>query len=327
MPLVSIVVPVYNTSLYLDSCIESLLSQTVADIEIILVDDGSTDGSSAKCDMLALADFRIKVIHKENGGLSDARNCGAMAATAPFIGFVDSDDVVCPEMYEILLRDIAETGADIATCNVLELHEKDFLDRDISNVELSKGSPEVLTGKDALGRMLRSEDLPKIWVPTRLYPRWLFEQGFVFPVGRTYEDAYTIVDIFSKMKTVSVNSSPLYCYLHHDNTITSSPYTEKTHDIIIAWERCSNQISKQYPDLIRDADFRCYWARCVVLDKMIAKGGMEGSDEEADIVAYLRSRYSTVKKHRSLSRSRKMLLKLLLLNLAAYRYVVRHAKG
>lgn len=109
-PKVSIVVPVYNSKQYLARCLDSLLAQTVSEIEVVLVDDGSTDGSSLACDGWADIDPRIRVIHKENGGLSDARNCGAMAARALYVAFVDSDDSVDLDFCESLLNDIEATA-------------------------------------------------------------------------------------------------------------------------------------------------------------------------------------------------------------------------
>jgi glycosyltransferase involved in cell wall biosynthesis len=115
--LISIIVPVYNTLPYLEKCVNSLLVQTHSNLEIILVDDGSTDGSSQLCDDLAAKDERIKVFHKQNGGVSSARNAGLAKATGNYIGFVDSDDWVEPDMYAILLELIQKNNAQIAGCN------------------------------------------------------------------------------------------------------------------------------------------------------------------------------------------------------------------
>lgn len=114
---VSIIVPVYNTSRYLDRCLKSLVGQTIKDIEIILVDDGSTDGSSVLCDNYAKMDNRIKVVHKENGGLSSARNAGIDIASGKYIGFVDSDDDVESDMYELMKEVIETENVDFVMCD------------------------------------------------------------------------------------------------------------------------------------------------------------------------------------------------------------------
>ena len=121
MPILSIVVPVYKTEAYLRRCVDSLRAQTVTDLEIILVDDGSPDASPALCDALAQEDSRIKVVHKTNGGAPDARNAGMAVATGEYIGFVDSDDDVAPTMYETLLTAIRRDGSDIAMTDYLRI--------------------------------------------------------------------------------------------------------------------------------------------------------------------------------------------------------------
>ena len=163
-PKVSIVVPVYNSKQYLARCLDSLLGQTVSEIEVVLVDDGSTDGSSLTCDGWADIDSRIRVIHKENGGLSDARNCGALAARAPYIAFVDSDDSVDLDFCESLLHDIEATGADIATCDVVDVEDGCELP---DHIDASHRTVEVVTPVEALRASIASS-LPRIWVPTRL---------------------------------------------------------------------------------------------------------------------------------------------------------------
>ena len=121
MPKISIIVPIYNVERYLMECIDSIRNQTLTDIEIILVDDGSPDNSGAICDDCALKDDRIKVIHKKNGGLSSARNAGLKVAIGEYIGFVDSDDWVDGEMYEFLYKNAVEKHAEIAACNIAKM--------------------------------------------------------------------------------------------------------------------------------------------------------------------------------------------------------------
>ena len=118
MPIVSVIVPVFNVEKYLDKCIESLIKQKLKDIEIILVDDGSTDLSGKICDEWKTKDSRIQVIHKKNGGLSDARNVGVELAKGKYIGFVDSDDYVSDDMFQILYQNIEKENADISICGM-----------------------------------------------------------------------------------------------------------------------------------------------------------------------------------------------------------------
>ena len=115
--LISVIVPVYKVERYLCRCVDSIIAQTYTNLQIILVDDGSPDGSGAICDDYAAKDSRITVIHKKNGGLSDARNAGLVAACGSYIGFVDSDDYIEPEMFEELLLKAMDTGADLTLCD------------------------------------------------------------------------------------------------------------------------------------------------------------------------------------------------------------------
>ena len=115
-PLVSVIVPVYKVEKYLDKCVESIVGQTYKNLEIILVDDGSPDNCPAMCDKWADRDSRIKVIHKQNGGVSSARNAGIDAVQGEFIGFVDSDDWLEPDMYDCLVKNALEYNADISRC-------------------------------------------------------------------------------------------------------------------------------------------------------------------------------------------------------------------
>ena len=119
-PLISIIVPVYNVEKYLSKCIDSIINQTYKNIEIILIDDGSTDSSGAICDKYALVDSRIHVLHIENSGVSNARNVGLNHATGDYIGFVDSDDYIEPNMYELLLEELIADDVDVVQCNHAE---------------------------------------------------------------------------------------------------------------------------------------------------------------------------------------------------------------
>ena len=122
-PLLSIIVPVYKVENYLPKCIDSILAQTFTDFELILVEDGSPDNCPALCDAAAEKDARVRVIHQKNGGLSAARNAGLDAARGAWIGFVDSDDYIAPEMYEVLHQAVQSTGADLALCDYAEVDE------------------------------------------------------------------------------------------------------------------------------------------------------------------------------------------------------------
>jgi len=318
MPLVSVVVPVYNVAEYLDKCVQSLVDQTLADIEIILVDDGSTDSSPRMCDDWARKDSRIRVIHKENGGLSDARNVGAASAKADYVGFIDSDDYVDPSMFEALRAAIVRYGVDLATCDVTYEPSGRREEFDIPATPDGDGV-YILDAEVALRESVLSR-LPRIWVPTKLYPRRLFEEGFKFPLGKTYEDAYTIVDLMSRVEKVSVDPRGFYHYVRHDGeSITTAGFSDKSFDVIEAWDANSALLDETFPALHEEIDFRCYWAHFTVLDKMILSGVPSSDPRFKRVVAYLRESASGVLTNRYVGSGRKLATRFLKKSTAIYR--------
>lgn len=150
MPEISIIVPIYNVAQYLHKCVDSILAQTFTNFEVILVDDGATDNSGAICDAYAEQDSRVKVIHKVNGGLSDARNAGIEVAQAPYLGFIDSDDYISREMFQLLHDDIVREQADLAICGIYDVygdkaprqkpHTYEVLTREAATIKIFEGN-------------------------------------------------------------------------------------------------------------------------------------------------------------------------------------------
>lgn len=184
-PEISIIVPVYNVERYLPQCIDSILNQTFRDIEVILVDDGSPDRSGAICDEYTARDQRIKVLHRPNAGVSAARNAGIAAASAPFIGFVDSDDWIAPEMYERMYNAMQTTGADIAVCNIAYAFKNiDHLSR------YSIKKEECLTRDEAL-RLLVEDKTLQNYLCDKLFRKSLLT--YELPLNVRFEDVRIMV--------------------------------------------------------------------------------------------------------------------------------------
>lgn len=309
-PKVSVVVPVYNVEKHLDRCVESIVAQTLDDIEIILVDDGAKDSSGAMCDAWAKRDSRIRVIHKPNGGLSDARNTGAAAARAEFVGFVDSDDYIMPEMYERLFADVMEDGSDVAVGGVLSVYAD-------HSIAAGSGERSVMTGREAVGELLSGEKL-RIWVPIKLYRKRLLEE-VPFPLGRTYEDAFVAADIFVRAARVSVDLQPLYCYVHHEGTITTQPFSPKSMDIVDAYEHAYQTVAACCPEHEPAARFRLFWSRFTVLDKMLLDESGKRFDQQKDVVSYLRGHWMEVLRSPYVGRGRKLSMLALKVSVPLYR--------
>ncbi len=230
MPILSIIVPVYNVEKYLDRCVESILAQTFTDFELILVDDGSPDNCGKMCDEYAKKDQRITVIHKRNGGLSDARNAGLDIAKGEFVGFVDSDDWIHPQMYELLYKAIISDEFDFAQCVAIQpnLKEKDkgicYSDIDYKHYE------EPIVDARSVDEILEVYDkyvVSGCSQAIKLYKTSVFD-SLRFPVGLFYEDSYIIVDILDKCQNVALVPMGLYYYYSRSDSIMNSGITSKS---------------------------------------------------------------------------------------------------
>lgn len=212
--LISIIVPVYNVEKYIEKCIESIMNQTYKNIEIILIDDGSTDNSGKICDDFAVKDNRIKVLHKKNGGLSSARNVGLDIAVGNYIGFIDSDDSVHHKMYELLYKAMVDSNADIAECDHLSTNNKDTI------IEIEKTfSINEYTGKERLLECRFKELSFCVW--PKLYKKESIIRKFNEKI--ILEDLeWTPEIIFNCNKIVYIDMK-MYIYLRRSNSITTTP--------------------------------------------------------------------------------------------------------
>lgn len=219
MALVSIIVPVYNVENYLPLCIGSIREQTYKNIEIILVDDGSTDNSGKLCDEYASLDDRIKVVHKTNGGLSDARNAGMDVACGSWIGFVDSDDYVEPDMYEELLHLCCKYGVELACCRYNEFGEGvDDGTPDESGRVMELKAEELLRAIAGGGG---DEIFASMSVWDRLYHRNILT-GLRFPVGKCYEDILFSTQTITRARNCVYQNRSYYHYRIRSGSITLS---------------------------------------------------------------------------------------------------------
>lgn len=225
----SIIVPVYNVEPYLRRCVDSILNQTFTDFELILVDDGSPDGCPSICDEYVEADNRIKVIHKKNGGLSDARNAGLDIAQGDFIGFVDSDDSISPEMYQRLMDFQVKTDADIVACGVLNLDQGG----EVIGHWPDLAENQVYGKKDFISNFypdVRRNIMPS--VANKIFKRGIFH-SIRFPIGKIYEDAQIRLKIYDLCETIAVCHEPLYYYYcDRPGSINNVQYSVKQFDMI-----------------------------------------------------------------------------------------------
>ena len=215
-PIISIIAPVYNIQEYLSQCLTSICNQTFPDLEIIVVNDGSTDGSGKICDKFALKDPRIRVIHQANKGVSAARNAGLQMAQGDYLAFVDGDDWIESDMYELLLEQLVKQEADIAVCS----HYKDKGGK--SKARYQSGAIHALTRNDALKALAQDKWL-RNYVWDKLYKRQLFE-NLTFPEGCIYEDLAINYQLFFRANKVVVVDTPKYHYVLRQGSALRSRY-------------------------------------------------------------------------------------------------------
>lgn len=283
--MISIIVPIYKVEQYIRSCIESLICQTYENLEIILVDDGSPDNSGQICDEYAKKDSRIKVIHKENGGLSDARNVGLSLAKGEYIGFVDSDDRIHPEMYEELMKSMEKYHSDISMCGYYKEFEDGMLLPFIfKEMEIEK--------REAMIKLLEDVEI-RNFVWNKLYKRQVLE-NIQFPEREEFEDILTLYKIFLKAQKVSNVEKALYYYRIRENSITASGKKVHSDSMVKAFEKQREGITALYPELDGYCIQQLFWSY-----RMLCMGILEDKNrtkEEEELYQKSRNRLKELEK-------------------------------
>ncbi len=243
MEAISVIVPVYKVETYLPKCVDSLLAQTYEDLEIILVDDGSPDGCGAICDEYAAKDPRVKVIHKENGGLSSARNAGMDIARGEYIAFVDSDDWIEPDTYAYLLDLAKKYNVRLACAGRYDVEEKTGK----KSLGLCPPREEKISSEELVRRIFLWDNVDSAaW--DKLYHRSLLED-IRYPLGVICEDVPTTYRIALKTDFAAMGSRPVYNYLHRSGSITKSGVSEKTFHLTAHTAAVYGDICQNHPAL------------------------------------------------------------------------------
>lgn len=265
MPLVSVVIPVYNVETYVVDSVHSVTSQTYRNLEIILVDDGSTDRSSVLCRDLANSDDRITLVRRENGGLSAARNTGIDIACGDYIFFLDSDDRIDLNTIQYLLDEAVENACDIAMVGFRNTynHTEELRESSVSNDQI------YMSGYDAmLDALYKHNSSMHAW--GKLYKRSLFEI-IRYPEGRLYEDAGTTYRLLAAARKVSISSSRMVQYLKRPGSITGSNFNIKHMDAMYFAQDINNFVSKlNMPALTTAAEYYLFSSAIYLLDLMVS---------------------------------------------------------
>ena len=285
--LISVIVPVYNVEKYLPKCVDSILNQTYRNLEVILVDDGTPDASGAICDAYAQRDPRVKVIHKENGGLSSARNAGIDIARGEYFGFVDSDDWIEPETYESLLELALKYQVKLVCGGRYNVNDAtgERTDGICPTVE------EVISGEELVSRIFLWDNIDSAaW--DKLYHRSLFRE-IRYPFGKIVEDVPTTYRIALDAGRAAMCNRRVYNYLYRENSITTAKISEKTFHFAEHTKIIYEDIRKNYPTICNEARY----LRVRSLIHSIEKVDQAGAEDRKRFGARCREERRELRKH------------------------------
>lgn len=253
--MVSIIIPVFNTCVFLEETLESVIHQTYSNLDIIIIDDGSNDGSDVICDDYAAMDGRIRVIHQQNQGLSSARNLGLELAKGDYIAFIDSDDAYNHDFIKLMIQNMIYDKADIVVCRYT-------IHRTIQKMNSTKYegifptlSKTIYDNKSALHALAEFSISSAVW--NKIYKRELWED-IRFPIGKVHEDIDTIFRVINKCERMSIIESPLYMYRKRPESITDKITSQFIYDYISASSHFIDFIDKNIPTLftLKDLNIR-----------------------------------------------------------------------
>lgn len=280
--LVTIVVPVYNVEKYLKRCVESLIKQTYSFIEILLIDDGSTDNSSKMCDAFASQYPNIRVIHQENGGLSVARNTGTANARGKYICYVDSDDFCDPDMVEYLVYLKNKYKADMSVCGFRLTFENRKI---VKETVFGDGREECLNPHDCIRNMLYHKNV-EISACAKLYKTEVMRRIF-YPVGKKYEDVGTTYKTFMACERIACGYIPKYNYCLRPDSITTESFKERDFDMLELADNMCKDVLSVYPDLKKAVIRYRVYTRFVIYNRMLKSHGFD--KEKAAVVEVIKS--------------------------------------
>ena len=311
--MISVIMPVYNSEKYLHACIDSVLAQTYKDFELLLVDDGSTDRSGEICDEYEKNDPRVKVFHIENSGSSAARNYGIDRAKGDYLGFIDSDDEIEPDMYEFLYELLKKENADMSMCGLADIYGGKVVN------PVSEPVYKVMNDSESIRTVFEAK-LTSVTPVNKLYKKELFE-GVRYPVGEdSGEDASIIIDLLSKCKKTVLDNTQKYKYIHRVGSITTRQFTPKDLSVIRAYKKNCGLIEANYPELMDVAGMRLCWAYFFVLDKLLlCENRKKYKKIEKKLVAFLRKNTGFILKDKSFNSTRKTAMLALKVSVTAYK--------
>lgn len=320
MKKISVIVPVYNIEECIGRCIDSIRKQTYKELEIILVDDGSTDNSGSICDSYVNKDNRIRVIHQQNRGLSGARNKGLEASTGEYIGFVDGDDWIEEGMYDFLYHILKENEADIAVCG--------YVIQNSSEADIQeKGNSENVTvyeRREAVRAIVEDRRIHS-YAWNKLYHRKLFKE-IRFPEKRKMEDIATLYKVFMLCERVAVSDIPKYCYCRREGSISQSWDEKMNWDLFSAYLERVDVLGRDYPELREFLVVSLLKFSVTAYNRLLLFEGQALEYEETHRQMIRNTMYRFRKELRSYSGYGNLKVRLFLVSKSIYPYIYRRLK-
>lgn len=306
-PLISIIIPVYNVKDFVGKCLDSIARQKYENLDIVMVDDGSTDGSGKIGDEFAALDKRMRVFHKKNGGLSDARNFGIKKAKGEIIAFVDSDDLVSEDFVSAMYEGMTKSNADIVICGY----------------NLVKPKKEVMSGEEATVKLLTQQENMDIVAWNKLYKKSLFVDNDIwFPKGKKHEDTLTTYKVLSKAGRVAYLDEALYCYVERGDSIMKTGRIEERLEMRELAAEEAVEYFKDNIDLEQAAEVALLLAKYAFLDRAI--GGKIGKKYGEDAARWIKLNMTKYKNNKYMTK--KLKIYNCLLNIGLYK-VFRRIKN
>lgn len=309
-PLISVIIPIYKVENFLDRCIQSVVAQTYSNLEILLIDDGSPDQCPEMAEAWAAKDSRIKVFHKQNGGLSDARNYGLDRMTGDYVAFVDSDDYIEPEMYKTMIEAVMRTNATLACCG------RFYTNGSINSPSRCANEEKILTKNQAIKELLNNGCVEEAaW--DKLYSAVLWKD-LRFPVNETNEDIVIMPKVFERCSSIVHVGAPFYHYCYNENSITKSGYSCKKDVMFKHMSDLTAYIKENFPEETKYVDvLKAKYAMTTLFAIVLRKEEHKFPEAYRGYLKILRSAYPSMLKCGNFSGKQKV--EALLLIMGVYR--------
>ncbi|MEG0648639.1 MAG: glycosyltransferase family 2 protein [Oscillospiraceae bacterium] len=320
---VSIIIPIYKVELFLRDCVDSVRNQSLQNIQIILVDDGSPDHCGEICDEYAMHDNRITVIHQRNQGLSAARNAGIAIAQADYLMFIDSDDCIAPDMAECLYTIAKDTGADVVACAHAQMKENEQL-LDVWKPSNEITQPQIFTREQALVEHLITNSIDVI-ACNKLYKRCLFGE-LRYPIGLLYEDMLTTYRVLKQTEKVAFIPEVKYYYRKRCGSIGDAEFSVQWYDLISALNMAYAEAKKNAESLTELETAYALWRMVVVNKIILSRQTQEQMWYLKETQAAVKKRQNLIKNATSISRTRKIELLLFSACPCVYGYLYKQYK-